>query len=48
MVGRIFEIFIEASNQFIQSERDLILSGVSERCLCGSFMLILRNILNNT
>lgn len=48
MLRRVFEIFINASNQFIQNERDLILSGVSERCLCGSFMIILRNILNNT
>jgi len=35
-------IFIDSSNEFLQAEQRLILSGVSERCLCGAFMLILR------
>ncbi|MEA1847508.1 hypothetical protein U9K52_01165 [Chryseobacterium sp. MHB01] len=48
MLRRIFDIFIQASDQFVENERDLILSTVSERCLCGSFMLILRRILDNT
>lgn len=48
MLRRVFEIFIEASNLFVENERELILSKVSERCLCGSFMLILRKILDDT
>lgn len=42
------QIFIESSEQFVTNETDLILSGVSERCLCGSFMLILRRIIDTT
>lgn len=48
MFGRLMQIFIECSETFINSETDLILSGVSERCLCGSFMIILRNALDNS
>jgi hypothetical protein len=48
MLRRVFEIFIEASNLFVENERELVLSKVSERCLCGSFMLILRKILDDT
>lgn len=47
MFGRLMQIFIDCSETFVTSERDLILSGVSERCLCGSFMLIFRRLLDN-
>lgn len=39
-------IFIEASERFLNEERDLIFSGVSERCLCGALMLRLRSVLD--
>lgn len=48
MYGRLMEIFIDCSEAFVTQEKDLILSGVSERCLCGAFMLIFRRILDNT
>lgn len=41
-------LFIEASEAFINSETDLIMSGVSERCMCGSLMLFLRRELDNS
>jgi len=46
MFENLMSIFIRTSEFFLQNETDLILSGVSERCLCGSFMLILRQELN--
>ena len=48
MFGRLMQIFIECSEEFVNSETELILSGVSERCLCGSFMLIINRALNNS
>jgi hypothetical protein len=48
MTGRLMQLFIESSEQFVVDETNLILSGVSERCLCGSFMLILRRIIDTT
>ena len=48
MFGRLMQIFIDCSDLFLVNERNLILSGVSERCLCGSFMLILRRALDNS
>ena len=48
MFGRLKQIFINCSETFITDETELILSGVSERCLCGSFMIILRNALDNS
>lgn len=41
-------IFIDSSNEFLASEAELIVSGVSERCLCGAFMLIIRKHLDKT
>ena len=46
MFGRLLQLFINCSERFITIETPLILSGVSERCLCGSFMLVLRDALN--
>jgi len=40
------KLFIKSSKQFLKSETDLIMSGVSERCLCGAFMLIIRKYLD--
>lgn len=48
MFGRLMQIFIDCSNLFVTNEKELILSGVSERCLCGSFMLILRRALDSS
>ncbi len=41
MFKKLMEIFIECNDAFVQQENELIRSGVSERCLCGAFMLIL-------
>lgn len=41
-------IFINSSEAFVTNEIDLIMSGVSERCMCGSLMLILRRELDQT
>lgn len=41
-------LFIESSDRFLASERELILSGVSERCLCGALMLVIRRELDNS
>ncbi len=39
-------IFETANNRFLKEQVNLILSGVSERNLCGSLMLCLRDTLN--
>jgi len=44
----LMHLFIECSEQFVQTERKLILSGVSERCLCGAFMTIFRKVLDKS
>jgi hypothetical protein len=46
MIDKLMQIFVGSSEEFLQSATNLIMSGVSERCLCGSFMLIIRNHLN--
>jgi hypothetical protein len=48
MFGRLMKIFIDCSEKFVNNESELILSGVSERCLCGSFMLIIKQALKQT
>jgi len=48
MFGRLMQIFIDCSEEFVNTESELILSGVSERCLCGSFMLIMNRAINNS
>lgn len=48
MYKKLMQIFIACSDEFLIKERNLILSGVSERCLCGAFMIILRRALDNT
>ncbi|OQB23524.1 MAG: hypothetical protein BWY11_01823 [Firmicutes bacterium ADurb.Bin182] len=41
MEKRLIQIFDKANNDFISEEKSLILSGVSERTLCGALMLFL-------
>lgn len=48
MFRSLMQIFIDSSEQFVNTESELILSGVSERCLCGSFMLILNQVIEKT
>ena len=48
MFERLMRLFIDSSEAFITDEPALILSGVSERCLCGSFMLRLRGFLDKS
>jgi len=48
MTKKLIQLFIESSERFLESERSLILSGVSERCLCGAFMLILRQVIDQS
>jgi hypothetical protein len=48
MYRELINIFINTSETFVRNEQALILSGVSERCLCGSLMLILRRELDLT
>jgi len=48
MFARLMKIFIDCSEEFINNERNLILSGVSERCLCGSLMIIINRAISNT
>lgn len=48
MFEKLMKYFIQSSEIFVTEECNLILSGVSERCLCGSFMLILRKILDSS
>lgn len=48
MFNSLLSLFIRSSETFLQNETQLILSGVSERCLCGSFMLLLRQELNES
>ncbi len=43
METRLIHIFEKANNDFIMKEMNLILSGVSERTLCGALMLFLSN-----
>lgn len=38
---KVIEVFENANKRFLYEEKKLILSGVSERALCGSFMLFL-------
>lgn len=42
------EIFESANTAFLQEERELILSGVAERCLCASFKQYLNEKLKKT
>lgn len=42
MTAELFRIFIDASDTFVTNQKGLILSGVSEQCLCGSLMTYLR------
>lgn len=42
------QIFINSSEKFLNNETELILSGVSERCLCGSFMIILNRAMKRS
>lgn len=48
MRDKLMQIFINSSEYFVESENTLITSGVSERCLCGSFMLSITKHLNET
>ncbi|MBO2543602.1 hypothetical protein J0871_04165 [Salegentibacter sp. BDJ18] len=48
MFKQLFKLFIESSEEFLRSEVDLILSDVSERCLCGSLMTKMRYNLDNS
>ncbi len=41
MEKRLIHVFEKANNNFIGEEKNLILSGVSERTLCGALMLFL-------
>jgi hypothetical protein len=43
MLGSLMKIFIDSSDEFTLRQADLISSGVSERCLCGAFMLIIND-----
>lgn len=44
----LIELFENSNQEFLENEKDLILSGVSERALCGSLMKILENNLEYT
>jgi hypothetical protein len=48
MFNKLMEIFESCSEEFLEKEKDLIISGVSERCLCGAFMLLLRYSLDKS
>lgn len=48
MYQQIITLFINSSDKFLDSQEDLILSGVSERNLCGALMTIIRSELDNT
>lgn len=48
MLQRIIELFERWNQAFIQNQADLILDGVSERCLCGALMTCIRYDLDNT
>jgi len=42
LYAKLMDIFTQGSERFVNEETELILSGVSERCLCGAFMLKIR------
>ena len=42
------EIFKSANKRFIKRDTNLIMSDVSERCLCGALMLFLHNEIQNS
>ncbi|NBA88293.1 hypothetical protein GVN16_21150 [Emticicia sp. CRIBPO] len=48
MLSKIQLLFETANNKFLSKESEAILSGVSERNLCGSLMLYIREELNNS
>jgi hypothetical protein len=39
----VIEIFEDANHEFLVKERNLVLSGVSERALCGSLMVFIKD-----
>lgn len=48
MLRKVAKFFAQSNRKFLRTQTDLILSGVSERCLCGSLMTCLRYILDDT
>lgn len=48
MIQEIVRIFEEASKGFLQEQKSFILSGVSERSLCGELMKYLAKEINKT
>ncbi len=48
MLGNLMNIFITSSDEFLSQQFELISSGVSERCLCGAFMLILNKYIQES
>lgn len=47
-MGLLFNIFEGANRKFLENEKDLIYSGVSERTLCGSLMTHLNEEIKGT
>lgn len=48
MLNKVTKLFEDSNSAFLQQGIDLILSGVSERCLCGAFMTQIRYELDKT
>jgi len=48
MYRQLINLFIASSERFVESQKALILSGVSERCLCGSLMTYVRYALDQS